>query len=169
MCGLSAVLLGRRVSHRARQVLVETGTVVPRCWCCFCLLNRRGTAYTPFFLLQNLPIRFAIDGVGSVFYGDCRLPFGRWPRSTALSTWSTRAARTISLRSTPSPYGVTLGISTAANILTLYFFYEFLTLCTLPLVMHGTQKPSEHAGYTYMLYSFFGAALAFYRRDAGGC
>ena len=27
--------------------------------------------------------------------------------------------------------------------------------------MHGTQKPSEHAGYTYMLYSFFGAALAF--------
>ncbi len=58
-------------------------------------------------------------------------------------------------------YGVTLGISTAANILTLYFFYEFLTLCTLPLVMHGTQKPSEHAGYTYMLYSFFGAALAF--------
>ena len=58
-------------------------------------------------------------------------------------------------------YGVTLGISTAANILTLYFFYEFLTLSTLPLVMHGTEKPSEHAGYTYMLYSFFGAALAF--------
>lgn len=58
-------------------------------------------------------------------------------------------------------YGVTLGIATAANVLTLYLFYEFLTLCTLPLVMHGTSKASVRAGYTYMMYSFFGAALAF--------
>ena len=67
VCGLLLLLLGRRVSHRARQVLVETVTVVTSLLVLFCLLNRRGTAYTPFFLLQNLPIRFAIDGVGSVF------------------------------------------------------------------------------------------------------
>ena len=67
VCGLLLLLLGKQVSHRARQVLVETVTVVTSLLVLFCLLNRRGTAYTPFFLLQNLPIRFAIDGVGSVF------------------------------------------------------------------------------------------------------
>ena len=74
VCGLMLLLLGRRVSHRARQVLVETVTVVTSLLVLFCLLNRRGTAYTPFFLLQNLPIRFAIDGRGQRVYGDCRLP-----------------------------------------------------------------------------------------------
>ena len=44
VCGLLLLLLGRRVSHRARQVLVETVTVVTSLLVLFCLLNRRGTA-----------------------------------------------------------------------------------------------------------------------------
>ena len=160
VCGLLLLLLGRRVSHRARQVLVETVTVVTSLLVLFCLLNRRGTAYTPFFLLQNLPIRFAIDGVGSVFTAIVAF---LWPLAAlyGFEYMEHEGGENHFFALYTVTYGVTLGISTAANILTLYFFYEFLTLCTLPLVMHGTQKPSEHAGYTYMLYSFFGAALAF--------
>lgn len=160
VCGLLLLLLGRRVSHRARQVLVETVTVVTSLLVLFCLLNRRGTVYTPFFLLQNLPIRFAIDGVGSVFTAIVAF---LWPLAAlyGFEYMEHEGGENHFFALYTVTYGVTLGISTAANILTLYFFYEFLTLCTLPLVMHGTQKPSEHAGYTYMLYSFFGAALAF--------
>jgi len=156
VCGLLLLLLGRRVSHRARQVLVETVTVVTSLLVLFCLLNRRG----PFFLLQNLPIRFAIDGVGSVFTAIVAF---LWPLAAlyGFEYMEHEGGENHFFALYTVTYGVTLGISTAANILTLYFFYEFLTLCTLPLVMHGTQKPSEHAGYTYMLYSFFGAALAF--------
>ena len=33
-------------------------------------------------------------------------------------------------------YGVTLGISFASDIVSMYFFYELLTLVTVPLVMH---------------------------------
>ena len=159
VCGLLLLLLGRRVSRRARQVLVETVTVVTSLLVLFCLLNRRGTAYTPFFLLQNLPIRFAIDGVGSVFTAIVAF---LWPLAAlyGFEYMEHEGGENHFFALYTVTYGVTLGISTAANILTLYFFYEFLTLCTLPLVMHGTQKPSEHAGYTYMLYSFFGAALA---------
>ena len=61
VCGLLLLLLGRSVGHRMRQVLVETVTVVTSLLVLFCLLNRRGTVYTPFYLLPSLPIRFAID------------------------------------------------------------------------------------------------------------
>lgn len=72
VCGLLLLLLGRSVGHRMRQVLVETVTVVTSLLVLFCLLNRRGTVYTPFYLLPSLPICFAIDS-GKRVHGDCRL------------------------------------------------------------------------------------------------
>ena len=160
VCGLLLLLLGRSVGHRMRQVLVETVTVVTSLLVLFCLLNRRETVYTPFYFLPSLPIRFAIDGVGSVFTAIVAF---LWPLAAlyGFEYMEHEGGENHFFALYTITYGVTLGISTAANILTLYFFYEFLTLSTLPLVMHGTEKPSEHAGYTYMLYSFFGAALAF--------
>ncbi len=58
-------------------------------------------------------------------------------------------------------YGVVIGIATAANLFTLYLFYELLTLCTLPLVMHEMNGIAKAAGLKYLLYSMSGAALAF--------
>ena len=58
-------------------------------------------------------------------------------------------------------YGVVLGISFAANTFTLYLFYELLTLCTLPLVMHEMEGTARYAGKKYILYSMAGAAMAF--------
>ena len=43
----------------------------------------------------------------------------------------------------------------------MYLFYEFLTLVTLPLVMHAMDNKARHAGKMYILYMMFGAALAF--------
>ena len=43
----------------------------------------------------------------------------------------------------------------------MYLFYEFLTLVTLPLVMHAMDDKARHAGKMYILYMMFGAALAF--------
>jgi multicomponent Na+:H+ antiporter subunit D len=58
-------------------------------------------------------------------------------------------------------YGVTLGIALSANLFTLYIFYEFLTISTLPLVMHVFNDKSIRAGRKYMYYSLGGAAFAF--------
>ena len=52
------------------------------------------------------------------------------------------------------------GIALAGNIITLYFFYEMLTLATLPLVMHGCRKVDMHAGRVYAAYQLGGAAFA---------
>ena len=58
-------------------------------------------------------------------------------------------------------FGVTLGIAFATNMMTMYLFYELLTLATIPLVMHAMTKQAIHAGVKYAAYSIAGAALAF--------
>ena len=56
--------------------------------------------------------------------------------------------------------GVLMGIGLSANLLTLYFFYELMTLITLPLVIHTGSKEAIAAGLKYLGYSTFGAGLA---------
>ena len=58
-------------------------------------------------------------------------------------------------------FGVTLGIAFAANMMTMYLFYELLTLATLPLVMQPMTPQAKAAGVKYLVYSMSGAALAF--------
>lgn len=55
--------------------------------------------------------------------------------------------------------GVTSGIAIAKNIVTLYIFYEYLTLITFPLVIHKGSKEALRSGKKYLVYSFFGATL----------
>ena len=45
--------------------------------------------------------------------------------------------------------------------MSLYFFYELLTLTTLPLVMHQMDEKARYAGRKYIVYSLSGAAFAF--------
>ncbi|MCI2057478.1 MAG: proton-conducting membrane transporter [Oscillibacter sp.] len=58
-------------------------------------------------------------------------------------------------------FGVVLGIAFSEDFLSLYFFYELLTLATLPLVMHSMDEKARFAGREYLIYSLSGAAFAF--------
>lgn len=58
-------------------------------------------------------------------------------------------------------FGTIMGIAMAENILTMYLFYEMLTLTTIPLVAHGMTKKHNRAARKYMVYSIGGAAFAF--------
>lgn len=54
----------------------------------------------------------------------------------------------------------TIGAAFAANLLTLYFFYEALTLATYPLVTHGGQEKDRAGGRTYLTV-LLGTSLVF--------
>lgn len=58
-------------------------------------------------------------------------------------------------------FGVVLGIAYSEDFLSLYLFYELLTLTTLPLVMHDMDEKARYAGRKYLIYSLSGAAFAF--------
>ena len=59
-------------------------------------------------------------------------------------------------------YGITLGVAFAANMTTLYVFYEMLTLVTIPLVSYYQDHESMYAGRKYAAYTVGGASLAFF-------
>ncbi len=53
----------------------------------------------------------------------------------------------------------TLGIAFAGSLVTLYLFYEMLTLVTFPLVVHSGGPDAKRAGRAYISYGLFGAGL----------
>lgn len=57
-------------------------------------------------------------------------------------------------------FGVMMGISFAGNLVTLYLFYEFLTLITLPLVIHSEDIAATTAARIYLIFSISGATVA---------
>ena len=53
--------------------------------------------------------------------------------------------------------GAMLGVAFAANYVTLYLCFEWMTLLTLPMVLHSQTDEALKAGMKYLLYSFAGA------------
>jgi len=53
----------------------------------------------------------------------------------------------------------TVGIAFAENLLTLFVFYELLTVCTYPLVIHEGGLAARRAGRRYLIYTLSGGAL----------
>lgn len=56
--------------------------------------------------------------------------------------------------------GVMTGICFSANLVTLYLFYELMTLLSLPLVIHTGTRAAYDAGLKYMGFSVLGAGMA---------
>jgi NADH-quinone oxidoreductase subunit L/multicomponent Na+:H+ antiporter subunit D len=55
--------------------------------------------------------------------------------------------------------GATMGVALAANLFTLFVFYELLTLATYPLVAHDGTAKARAAGRTYIAYTLGGGVL----------
>jgi len=53
----------------------------------------------------------------------------------------------------------TMGIAMAGNLMTLFLFYEFLTLTTWPLVVHNGTPEALAAGRSYLRYTLTGGVL----------
>lgn len=56
--------------------------------------------------------------------------------------------------------GAVQGICYAGNLITMYVFYEAMTLASFPLVLHEQSPAAFAACKKYLIYSFAGAALA---------
>jgi formate hydrogenlyase subunit 3/multisubunit Na+/H+ antiporter MnhD subunit len=114
-----------------------------------------------FYLAGNdLKVFFRLDGAGVVFAG---LVSFLWPFATLYaSEYMEGDERQKSFFAFYTmTYGVTLGIAFAGNLVTLYLFYELLTLVTFPLVLHYRNRESRAASRKYLYYSIGGAAFAF--------
>lgn len=124
------------------------------------LLNRPEGSFILFRFTGKLSVSFQLDGMGSVFAG---LVAFLWPLAVLYSVeyMKHEGHEKYFFMFYIVTYGVTLGIAMAQDILTLYFFYEMLTMVTLPLIMHTLSREAILASRTYLYYSLGGAAFAF--------
>ncbi|MDP2401681.1 MAG: proton-conducting transporter membrane subunit, partial [Actinomycetota bacterium] len=53
----------------------------------------------------------------------------------------------------------TVGLAFAENLLTFFLFYEMLTICTYPLVIHDETPEALRAGRKYLTYTLIGGAF----------
>ena len=124
------------------------------------ILNRPAGDFVLLQFTQNLNIAFKLDGLGCLFAGMVSL---LWPLATlyAFEYMEHEHRKNSFFMFYIMTYGVTLGLALSANMLTMYIFYELLTLVTLPLVIHELGHDAMHAGRKYLRYSLGGSALAF--------
>lgn len=118
-------------------------------------------SYTAFVLMDKLPIFFHIDALGIIFalvISVVWVGIGFF----ALGYMKHEQNEKIFFGFYLMSYGVLLGIVLAGNLITLYGFYELVTLLTLPLVMHTRTKEAVMAGLKYLFYSLCGAYMALF-------
>ncbi len=124
------------------------------------LLKRPTEAFPVVKFVNNLTLSLRLDGCGMVFSGLISV---LWPLATlyAFEYMKKEGREKFFFTFFTVTYGVTLGISFAEDMLTMYFFYELLTLVTVPLVLHTLTREAVLASRKYLYYSLGGAAFAF--------
>ena len=156
------VLFGAKEwSYKKLQLVCEALVIVTSLLVGLIIFHRPAEEFLVFQLTGNLRIVMKLDGLGSVFAGMVAF---FWPLANLYAfeymSHDEKRRHTFFGFYTMT-YGVTLGIAFAGNILTMYFFYEFLTLATVYLVMHPMHKKAIRASRKYLYYSLGGAAFAF--------
>lgn len=153
------ILLGLKLDERKpREIYIMAVVVLTSIMALYAIYCTEGTA----MLIQfdsKLSLAFHIDGLSKIFGTMVSL---LWIVTTvyAFEYMTHEGGERRFFAYYLMTFGVVLGIAFAGNFLTMYLFYEFLTLATLPLVMHAMDDKARHAGKSYILYMMFGAALA---------
>lgn len=158
--GAAILFMWRPRSSKARTLFIFAVTLLTSACAAWCVFTPGTHSYTLLRLTSTLTISFRLDGLGRVFTG---LIAFLWPLATvyAFEYMRHEGGENTFFGYYLLSYAVTLGIAFAEDLMTLYIFYELLTLSTLFLVMHGMKAQRVYAGRKYVYYSLGGAALGF--------
>ena len=147
------------INHRiARQIYVGTVLVLNAIAVFLISFLTETSSFTLWKFSDSLSITFRCDGVGKIFACliaviwtvACIYAFEYMKHEGKEKRYFGFAVMTV---------GVLTGLSMAGNLMTMYMFYEFMTLITVPLVIHSQGRDALKAGLKYLGYSVFGAGL----------
>lgn len=117
---------------------------------------------TLFELFPGLSFAFTIEPIGLMF----ALVAGvLWPITTLYAIGYLRAHNESKQTQFYCFFAIAIfsviGIAFAANLLTLFIFYELLTLCTFPLVSHAGTDKAKRGGRSYLAILLFTSIMFF--------
>lgn len=125
------------------------------------VITGREMTYTLYELLESIPIYFKIDSMGRLFASLVIIAFtlsGFY--SLGYMGHERKEKRYFGFYLIV--YGVFLGLVFSGNIVTLYIFYELLTLTSFFLVIHSQTREAVMAAMKYLFYSLCGAYMALF-------
>jgi multicomponent Na+:H+ antiporter subunit D len=117
------------------------------------ILDGGSYVFTIAQVIPGVPIELRVDALGMIFalVASCL-----WLFTSIYSIGYMRAldehAQTRYFASFAVAISATLGIAFAGNLLTLYLFYEVLSLSTYPLVTHKQNAEARGSGRKYLTY-----------------
>lgn len=116
---------------------------------------------TLFYLTKNIPICLQIDGLG------------RWFATVVTAVWIPAGIYSLAYMRHEGGekrffgmyllvYGVLVCLDFAGNMVTMYLFYELVTLVSFPLVLHNGSREAVMAALKYLFYSLCGAYMGLF-------
>jgi len=117
------------------------------------VLNGNQLVFTVAEVIPGLAIQFKVDALGMLFALVASL---LWIVTSAYSIGYMRGlnehSQTRYFCFFALALSATIGVAFSANLLTLYLFYEMLSLATYPLVTHHQDREARSSGRKYLLY-----------------
>ncbi len=161
--GFVLLFLHEGVFRDRKTLLKVTGVsfVVSAALAVYAISGAAGDRLILFRLVDNIPVYFAIDDLGRLFAGIVVAVFllaGFF--SFGYMSHEKNEKRYYSFYLIT--FGVLMGLCFSGNLVTLYLFYELMTLASMPLVIHNGSKEAVMAALKYMFYSFCGAYMALF-------
>ncbi len=117
--------------------------------------------HTVWQILPNVALEFRVDSFGMLF---ALVASALWIVTTLYAIGYMRGLKEHSQTRFYAFFAValsaTLGVAFSANLLTMYVFYEILSLSTYPLVTHHQDREARTGGRTYLTY-LLGTSVGF--------
>ncbi|MCR4691571.1 MAG: proton-conducting membrane transporter, partial [Lachnospiraceae bacterium] len=144
-----------------RNLYAEAVVVITTILVWIALFNVRRDPAELYSFSSGFSIALHIDGAGELFAGMVSL---MWPAVMlyAFDYMRDTKRKNMFFAFYVMTYGITLGIAFAANMTTLYTFFEMLTLVTIPLVSYYETRESRYAGRKYAAFCIGGASLGLF-------
>ncbi len=156
----AVLLIFPKLTNRARNTAILIESLVNLVLVLLVVLKGPDGEFVLFRLLEGLNIAFRPDGAGRFFAVMVSV---LWPLTLlyGFEYMEDEERQGKFFGFFMMTLGAVLGIAFAGDIFTMYIFYEFLTLCTFPLVMHEMTDAALKAGRQYLTYMLGGASFAF--------
>jgi len=107
-------------------------------------------------IFTNVPMLLRVDGFGLTFAAVASV---LWVATSLYAIGYMRGLHEHAQTRFYSFFAIslcaTMGVAFSANLLTIYFFYEMLSVSTYPLVTHMQDKEARKGGRTYLSYLLF--------------
>ena len=151
LAGLLLLLLPEWKNRKALcafvgAVLCITGT---RVFANIAVVSEESPGFILFWLTKTLPVYFRPDTMGKIFMSAVTVV---WVLAGFFSFEYMKHQRKEKryYGFYLIVYGVLAALGFSGNLITFYFFYELMTLTTLPLVLHTQTKEAVMAGLKYL-------------------